>query len=70
MEMVMYLIRRIYKTKPGQARKVASLVHKQATIYHKRGIDRNLGFHLTDILCLVRTTRFFWNGYPIKLNRL
>ena len=33
----MYLIRRVYKTKPGQARKVASLVHKQATIYHDAG---------------------------------
>ena len=30
----MYLIRRIYKTKPGQARKVASLVYKQVKIYH------------------------------------
>jgi hypothetical protein len=33
----MYLIRRIYKTKPGQARKVASLVHKQAQIYRDAG---------------------------------
>ncbi len=37
MENIMYLIRRIYKTKPGQARKVASLVHKQATIYRDAG---------------------------------
>lgn len=33
----MYLIRRIYKTKPGESRKVASLVHKQATIYKEAG---------------------------------
>ena len=33
----MYLIRRIYKTKPGQSRRVASLVHKQAQIYHDAG---------------------------------
>lgn len=33
----MYLIRRIYKTKPGQARLVASLVYKQAKIYHDAG---------------------------------
>ena len=33
----MYLIRRIYKTKPGEARKVASLVYKQAKIYHDAG---------------------------------
>ncbi len=33
----MYLLRRIYKTKPGQARKVASLVSKQAQLYHDAG---------------------------------
>ena len=33
----MYLLRRIYKTKPGQSRKVASLVFKQAQIYHDEG---------------------------------
>lgn len=33
----MYLIRRIYKTKPGQAAKVATLVQKQAQIYHDAG---------------------------------
>jgi len=33
----MYLIRRIYKTKPGQARKVASLVYKQVKIYQDAG---------------------------------
>ena len=33
----MYLLRRIYKVKPGQARAVASLVFKQAQIYHDAG---------------------------------
>ena len=33
----MYLIRRVYKTKPGEARRVASLVHKQVQIYHEAG---------------------------------
>jgi hypothetical protein len=33
----MYVIRRWYKTKPGQARKAATLVHKQAQIYHDAG---------------------------------
>ena len=33
----MYLIRRVYKTKPGESRKVASLVQKQAQIYHDAG---------------------------------
>ncbi len=33
----MYLIRRVYKTKPGEARRVASLVYKQAKIYHDAG---------------------------------
>lgn len=33
----MYLIRRIYKTKPGQARAVASLVLKQAQVYSDAG---------------------------------
>ena len=33
----MYLIRRIYKTKPGQAIRVATLVQKQAQIYHDAG---------------------------------
>ncbi len=33
----MYLIRRVYKTKPGEARRVASLVHKQVQIYHDAG---------------------------------
>ena len=33
----MYLIRRIYKTKPGEARRVASLVQKQVQIYHDAG---------------------------------
>ncbi len=33
----MYLIRRIFTTKPGEARRVASLVHKQAQIYRDAG---------------------------------
>ena len=33
----MYLVRRIFNTKPGEARKVASLVQKQAQIYHDAG---------------------------------
>lgn len=33
----MYLIRRIYKTKPGQAMRVATLVQKQGQIYHDAG---------------------------------
>ena len=33
----MYLVRRTYKTKPGEARRVASLVQKQVQIYHDAG---------------------------------
>ena len=33
----MYLIRRIYKTKPGESRRVANLVYKQAQIYRDAG---------------------------------
>lgn len=33
----MYLIRRTYYTKPGEARRVAELVHKQVQIYHDAG---------------------------------
>ena len=33
----MYLLRRIWKCKPGEARRVASLVQKQAQIYHEAG---------------------------------
>ena len=33
----MYLVRRIFKAKPGEARRVASLVHKQAQVYHDAG---------------------------------
>ena len=33
----MYLVRRTYKTKPGEARRVAELVHKQVQIYHDAG---------------------------------
>ena len=33
----MYVVRRIFNTKPGEARRVASLVQKQAQIYHDAG---------------------------------
>ena len=33
----MYLLRRIWKCKPGEARRVASLVQKQAQIYRDAG---------------------------------
>ena len=33
----MYVLRRIFKTKPGEARRVASLLQKQAQIYHDSG---------------------------------
>ena len=33
----MYLLRRIWECKPGEARRVASLVQKQAQLYHDTG---------------------------------
>ena len=33
----MYLVRRTYKIKPGEARRVASLLHKQMQIYYDSG---------------------------------
>ncbi len=33
----MYVVRRWYKTKPGEARRVATLVHKQASAYRDAG---------------------------------
>ena len=33
----MYLVRRTFRTKPGEARRVASLVHKQASAYRDAG---------------------------------
>ncbi len=33
----MYLLRRIWKCKPGEARRVASLVQRQAQLYHETG---------------------------------
>ena len=33
----MYMIRRWYKTKPGEARRVATLVHRQVSIYRDAG---------------------------------
>jgi len=36
----MFLIRRIYKTKPGEARKVATLGHKACTLLEEAGQRR------------------------------
>ena len=36
----MYLIRRVFKTKPGEARRVASLVQRQTQVYHDAGHHR------------------------------
>ena len=33
----MYLVRRIFNTKPGEARRVACLVHEAAQLYHDAG---------------------------------
>jgi|TARA_B100001971_G_scaffold43751_1_gene38696 hypothetical protein len=33
----LYLIRRIFNTKPGEALNVANLLHKQAQLYHDAG---------------------------------
>ena len=33
----MYLVRRIFNTKPGEARRVASMIHKQAQMYRDAG---------------------------------
>ena len=33
----MYLVRRVYKTKPGQARKVATIVQEQGDMYNTAG---------------------------------
>ena len=33
----MYVLRRIYETKPGMASKVAALVYQQAKVYEKSG---------------------------------
>ena len=33
----MYLVRRVFKTKPGEARRVATLVHEQVQIFHEEG---------------------------------
>ena len=33
----MYLVRRVYKTKPGEARRVATLVQKQVQLYQDAG---------------------------------
>ena len=39
----MYLVRRTYKTKPGEARRVATLVHKQVQITTTRATARSSG---------------------------
>jgi hypothetical protein len=45
----MYLLRRIWKCKPGEARRVASLVQRQAQLYHDTG-------HRSEF-------RVYFNGY-------
>ncbi len=61
----MYVVRRWYKTKPGEARSVATLVHKQAQAYHDAGqrsefrVSYN-GYTLPgdqDVVCLEWTDR-------------
>ena len=34
----MYVIRRLYKTKPGEARRTATLIRKQADIFQEKGL--------------------------------
>ena len=45
----MYVLRRIYKCKPGEARRVASLLHAKAQIYHEAGLHSEF--------------RVYFNGY-------
>lgn len=33
----MYLVRRVFNTKPGEARRVATMINKQAQMYHDAG---------------------------------
>ena len=62
----MYLMRRIWKCKPGEARRVASMVHKQATIYREAG-QRSEFQRLLSMAQQPRPTPIllFWNG-PTK----
>jgi len=61
----MYVVRRWYKTKPGEARRVATLVHKQAQAYHDAGQRSEFrvscnGYTLPgdqDVVCLEWTDR-------------
>ena len=40
----MYLLRRIWKCKPGEARRVASLVQRQAQLYQDTGTGASSGY--------------------------
>ena len=61
----MYVVRRWYKTKPGEARRVATLVLKQAQAYHDAGQRSDIsvsynGYTLPgdqDVVCLEWTDR-------------
>ena len=47
----MYLVRRTYKTKPGEARRVATLVQKQVQIYHDAGHREEFRVAYNDRTC-------------------
>ena len=47
----MYLVRRIFKTKPGEARRVATLVHKQVQLYHDAGHREEFRVAYNDRTC-------------------
>jgi len=47
----MYLVRRTYKTKPGEARRVANLVQKQVQIYHDAGHREEFRVAYNDRTC-------------------
>jgi hypothetical protein len=47
----MYLVRRVFKTKPGEARRVATLVHEQVQIYHDAGHREEFRVAYNDRTC-------------------
>ena len=47
----MYLVRRTFKTKPGEARRVATLVNKQVQIYHDEGHREEFRVAYNDRTC-------------------
>ncbi len=47
----MYLVRRVFKTKPGEARRVATLVHKQVQIFHDEGHREEFRIAYNDRTC-------------------